>query len=670
MNGIRRILVAILLVMAVAIPIMVLATQYQVSPNVNAPTTINQPYYASLEYIDYINTTRTVTLTPGQSITIQAPLPPGPGYVLDYIEVHISQPSPALVISGSGVMYSENEIGAVVSAYTRSNQLTITNAGNKPINETITITYVFIKEEYLALNTSATSFTLNVAIPDESIQYVTQQVVELSIPNYMPFEIAGVALPNGTTLSQLVSEWSPLANYIKIEPKYAEFIANELPPGQYQVIINYGSEYVMPSAMLVKGTEFLNYTVNPGQTLEITGSEFGVPPGWNLLGYIVVVYTVQPLIVGEQPGHFEIVANRVSPVSLYSTLVQVSGISYLLPPFIRFAPMFGIYIVYDRYFEVVDNLDVPLVVTFMPIIYKPVGQWVNGNLQVTVTDADVSGGLWTALVVQLPEIAHIYKIVTPSGTVYTGLVNSEVPWGSAERLVSISPDGSQAYIAVSTLGVSETGTYTVYVNWTPITMHFTNTVNTPISGVVVKAYVNGSLVATAVSGSDGNAYVSIDEPAPFTAVVYYEGVPLYYVNVNSLINQPIQVTIGLYNVTVLFVGARNQAIPNAKITLYRVGTGPVYNGTTNSIGTASFTNVLSGTYLVTAQYGNLKYSELVTINGNDVITIKSDILAIIDGFPITTTEALIGTLGLGGAAAIAFAFANGRRNKEYEVVTM
>ncbi len=190
-----------------------------------------------------------------------------------------------------------------------------------------------------------------------------------------------MALPNGTTLSQLVSAWNPLANYIKVEPKYVELMANELPPGQYQVTINYGSEYVMPSAMLIKGTEFLNYTVNPGQTLEITGSEFGVPPGWNLLGYIVAVYTVQPLVVGEQPGHFEIIANMVSPAYLYSDLIQVSGISYLLPPFIRFAPMIGIYIVYDRYFEIVDNLNVPLVVTFMPIIYKPIGQWVNGNLE-------------------------------------------------------------------------------------------------------------------------------------------------------------------------------------------------------------------------------------------------------------------------------------------------
>ncbi len=666
----RRNLAILLVMLAITVPIIVMATQYQVSPNVNSPTTINQPYYATLEYIDYINTTRSVTLAPGQSMTIQAPLPPGPGYVLDYIEVSVNPPSPAIVVSGNGVMFSKNEIGAIISAYTRSNSLAISNAGNQPLNETITITYVFVKEEYIALNTSATTFTINIAVPDQSIQYVTQQTIEFSIPNYMPFEIASIALPNGTTLSQLVSAWSPLANYIKIEPKYVELTANELPPGQYQITINYGSEYVMPSAMLIKGTEFLNYTVNPGQTLEITGSEFGVPPGWSLLGYIVAVYTVQPLVVGEQPGHFEIIANRVSPVSLYSTLVQVSGISYLLPPFIRFAPMFGIYIVYDRYFEVVDNLNVPLVVTFMPIIYKPAGQWVNGNLQVTVSDADVSGGLWTALVVQLPEIAHIYKIVTPSGTVYTGLVNSEIPWGSAERLVSISPDGSQAYIAVSTLGVSETGTYTIYVNWTPIVMQFTNTLGSPISGVEVKAYINGSLIASATSGSDGKAYIGIDEPEPFTATVYYEGVPLYYVNVNSLINQPIGVTIGLYNVTVLFVGARNQAISNAKITLYRVGTGPTFNGTTSSTGTVGFINVLGGTYLVTAQYGNLKYSELVTINGNEVITIKSDILAIIDGFPITTMEALIGTLGLGGAAAIAFAFVGRRNSKDYEVVTM
>ncbi|WP_069806458.1 carboxypeptidase-like regulatory domain-containing protein [Vulcanisaeta thermophila] len=662
--------IATLIILAVSISVLVFASQAQISQNVNAPVTVIQPYYGILEYIDYINMTRSATLAPGQSITIQAPLPPGPGYSLSYMEVSLNPPSPAISISGANVMYSKNEIGAVISAYTTSNQLTITNSGNQAINETLSITFVFTKEEYIPLNTTSSSFTVNVTIPDNSIQYVTKQVVRFEIANYMPFEISNIALPNGTTLSQLVSQWSPLANYIKIEPKYVELTANELPPGMYSIGINYGSEYVMPSAMLIKGTEFLNYTVNPGQTLEITGSEFGVPPGWNLLGYIVAVYTVQPLVVGQQPGHFELIANRVSSVSLYSALIQVSGISYLLPPFIRFAPTFGIYIVYDRYFEVVDNLNVPLVVTFMPIIYKPVGQWINGNLKVTVSNADVSGGLWTALVVQLPEIAHITRIVTPSGTVYTGLVNSEVPWGSTVRLVSISPDGSQAYIAVSTLGVSETGTYTIYVNWTPIEMQFTNTLGSPISGVDVDAYVNGSLISTATSGANGIAYIGIKEPEPFTAVVSYDNVPIYYINVNSLINQPIGVTIGLYNVTVLFVGARGQAISNAQVSLYRVGTGPTYNGTTNNAGFVQLNNVLSGTYLVTVQYKGLKYSEFVTINGNEVITVKSDILAIIAGVPITTLEALIGTLGLGGAAAIAFTFVNGRRGKDYDVVTM
>ncbi|WP_243679433.1 carboxypeptidase-like regulatory domain-containing protein [Vulcanisaeta souniana] len=182
-------------------------------------------------------------------------------------------------------------------------------------------------------------------------------------------------------------------------------------------------------------------------------------------------------------------------------------------------------------------------------------------------------------------------------------------------------------------------------------------------------------MASSVSDANGNAYINIEEPIPFTATVSYDGVPIYYVNVNSLINQPIGVTIGLYNVTVLFVGSRNQAISNAGISLYRVNTGPTFNGTTGSTGTAAFTNVLGGTYLVTAQYHGLKYSELVTINGNDVITIKSDILAIIDGFPITTMEALIGTLGLGSAVAIVSAFVGGggrggRKGKDYEVTTI
>ncbi|WP_243679431.1 hypothetical protein [Vulcanisaeta souniana] len=215
-NSMRRNLVILLVMLAATVPIIVLATSYNVSPNVNAPTTVNQPYYAILEYIDYINTTKALTLAPSQSINIQAPLPPGQNYVLKYMEVSINPPSPAIAISGSNVMFSKNEIGAIASAYTTSDSLTITNAGNQPLNETVTITYAFVEEVYLPLNTSST-VTLNITIPDSSIQYVTQQVVELSIPNYMPFEIASVALPNGTTLSQLVSAWSPLANYVKIE---------------------------------------------------------------------------------------------------------------------------------------------------------------------------------------------------------------------------------------------------------------------------------------------------------------------------------------------------------------------------------------------------------------------------------------------------------------------
>ncbi|WP_243670276.1 hypothetical protein [Vulcanisaeta sp. JCM 16161] len=128
----RRNLAILLAVLAVTISVIALAAQYQVSPNVNAPSTINQPYYAILEYIDYINTTRTVTLAPGQSITIQAPLPPGPGYVLDYVEVSVNPPSPAILISGNNVMYSKNEVGAIVSAYTTSNSLSIANSGNQP----------------------------------------------------------------------------------------------------------------------------------------------------------------------------------------------------------------------------------------------------------------------------------------------------------------------------------------------------------------------------------------------------------------------------------------------------------------------------------------------------------------------------------------------------------
>ncbi|MFP3297980.1 MAG: hypothetical protein RXO22_02700 [Thermocladium sp.] len=661
-SGLALMLVAALMVTASALHAAVtnntLAAQ-------NQPVTVQLPYYAELTYTDIINQTSTVSLQPGQATTVQAPLSPGPGYVLKYLEIYFPTPTPALTISGAGVLVSQNQYGMITSAYTTNSSLTITNNGQTTVNATIIVSATFAKEDYIPL-TPQTS-TINITAPDYTFQYVTDQVVKLTIDNNAPFELVNAYLPNGTSLSQLVDNWYQNVTYFKIEEKALQLDMSKLPPGTYSVDIAYGAQYQMPSAMLVKGTQFFNETVSPKSSLVVSSSSFGVPAGWNLLGYVAVVYTVEPLVVGQNPVKFQVIANRVMPVYTLFNLISVAGITYILPPFIKFAPVIGIYVIYDNVFKVQNPTSSPLTVTYMPILYKQVGQWQNGNLVVTVAPSDISNGLWTSLVVQLPEVGYIQKIVTPSGVSYGGYTDSELPWGSVDRLVSISPTRHEAYIAVSTLGVNEPGQYEVYVNWAPLQVQVINTNGKPVKGATVTATQDGVNYGPIPVGANGIAYIPIKSPDPIQFTVSYQGAPVYIGYVNTLTNQPITLQLGVYNVTVVVEGQFHQALGGVNVTLYRIGYGPTYSSITSDAGTSNVNGVLAGTYQVTAQLRYAKYTKVVPItSAGKPIIIGTDILTVFYGMPITTGEALLTALGFGGAGLLFYAMSQNRKRRNIE----
>lgn len=639
----------------------------QVIPAQNQALTINLPYYAEVQYIDVINQTIQLSIPASGTYTITAPLPPGPGYSLAYVEVYFPTPLPSVGVSGN-VIKSVNEYGFVTSVYSSSGSITLVNTGQGTINGTVVVSSVFVKTIYVPLTGQS---SINITAPDYTYQYVTDQYIEVTLPNNAPYSIQDVILPNGSAFSQLVEKWSGNVTAIQLDYKHVKLDMAYLPPGNYSVILVQGSQYVMPFAMLVKGTQFYNITVNAHSQVIITTNNFGIPPGWSILGYVVTVYTVQPLVVGETGGTFIVEANRVSPVYALSQLIVVHGVSYILPPFIRFMPTIGIYVIYDSQFKVVNPLNVPVVVEYMPIIYKAVGQWSSsGNLQVQVTQSDVAQGMWTSLVVQLPEVATITSIVTPSGTVYSGYTSSELPWGSEVRLVSISPDGHEAYIAVSTLGVSQPGLYTINVHWSPLVVVVHNTYGLPVN-VSVVASQNGEAYGTYSTNSSGVALIPIYNPYPVSLAIYYDGVNAYNIGVTTLIKRPIEVTLGIYNVTAIVVGFFNQAISHANVTIYRIGTGPVYTQLTGLNGAAQLTGVLSGVYQLTASYGHAKYSRFLAVNSDEVVLVKTNILTIINGIPITTSDAIIGAVGVPTVAAVAYAVKGLiERRKPYYVENM
>ena len=625
------------------------ATQ-QATPIQNQAVSITLPYYAEVQYIDVVNQTVQLSIPAGGTYTVTAPLPPGPGYSLEYLEVYFPVPLPSIGVSGN-ILKSVNEYGFITSVYSPTGSVTLTNTGQDTVNATIVVSSVFVKTIYIPLTNQS---SISITAPDYTYQFVTDQYVELTIPNNAPFSVEDVVLPNGSSFSQLVEQWSGNVTAIQLDYKHVKLDMAYLPSGNYTIELLQGPQYEMPFAMLVKGTQFYNITVNANSQAIITTNNFGIPPGWSIMGYVVTVYTVQPLVVGEKGGTFIVEANRVSPVYTLSQLIVVHGVSYILPPFIRFMPIIGIYVIYDTQFKVVNPLNVPVIVEYMPIIYKPVGQWSNGNLQVQVYQSDVAQGMWTSLVVQLPETATITSIVTPSGTTYSGYTSSELPWGSEYRLVSISPDGHEAYIAVSTLGVSQPGTYTVNVKWDPLVVNIHNTYGSPVMATVV-ASQNGQVYGTFHTNASGIALVSVSNPYPVSLSIYYEGVDTYNIGVTTLIKKPIDVTLGVYNVTAIVVGFFNQAISKANVTMYRIGTGPVYSQLTGPNGATQLTGVLTGVYQLTASYGHAKYSKFLTVDSNEVALIKTNILTIIDGFPITTSDAIVGAIGIPAIAGVAYA---------------
>ncbi|OYT27123.1 MAG: hypothetical protein B6V02_00425 [Thermoprotei archaeon ex4572_64] len=668
-----------LLISAVIVGIMIIsAIAYTLTTSTdNTVKKIVLPYYAKLSYVVTIEKSKSLTLPPGKEFTIEIPPLPPSNYRFDYMIISIENPVMTLNVRSASEIYLEkSRMGAIEKIYAKD-KVVVTNIGSKPVNTKLTIKYVFVKSRYVELREGEN--VIEVEIPDSEVLNLGQQKVIFHIDNYLPFTIIDVKLPNGTSLSKTISSIENSTLGIKIEPKNLELNCDTLPAGTYKIIIGYGEEYIMPSVFLVKGTQFLNASVSPHESLTITGTEFGIPKDWNLLSYVVAIYSIQPLVIGQEPESFTIEASRILPVTTYRTIIEVAGISYILPPFIKFVPAIGVYIIFDKIFKIVNSQKVPLVVTYMPIIYKSVGVWSRDYVEVYVKDSDVASGLWTALVAQLPENARIVKIVTPSGAVYSGWTSTEVLWGSVPRLISISPNGHEAYIAVSTLDVSEVGKYRIHIEWKPIIFKVMTKTGKPLSNVTLKAYVGDEYVGTFKTNKNGIAEVYVTKPlenSELVVHVYYQNVEVYEVHVRTLTTRPIIVEIGTYNVTVLFMGAMNQAIPNAKITLFRIGSGPTYTATTDDSGMAIFTDVLEGTYLVTAEYKGLKYSDAVKINTNNVVTIKSDILAEIGGFVLTTLHALIATAGIGGgltAAALAFKFLKKERNKrkpDYEVLTI
>ena len=126
------------------------------------------------------------------------------------------------------------------------------------------------------------------------------------------------------------------------------------------------------------------------------------------------------------------------------------------------------------------------------------------------------------------------------------------------------------------------------------------------------------------AASAGYVEVKVYKPEPFSLEISYKGVKAAQVAVNSLVANPQPITLGIYTVKVTVVGAFNQPIAQASVSLE----GFPASGQTSSAGSVTFPDVLAGTYKVNVDVaGRVKVSDTIDVNGDVEKVVKTPIVA-------------------------------------------
>jgi len=602
-----------------------------------AVNTVVIPPMAKLENIAFKVEETTLKIDGAGVVTLAKPyVTPGEGYVYAGMKIEFLGAYPSIQVGADGALsktFDQNGFISAIYVGPDASKVTIVNTAKSQVEIKVRITYTYVKATYIPLTGDT---VLEVKVPDGKLAPGFSAMARLTIEPYAPFVVKAVERPDGTP-----------ATVYRVEPKVVEIDA----AGTYKIQI--GQEQPLPAAMLVKSLSKQTAAVSPNGEFAVSGAEVGVPQGWKLLGYVVFAYTGDVNVVGKEPtGDIVIQGGLVDTVSDVNQNIIVRSVSYLIPPVWNVNIRYKIALVYGDGFKVASTLPTTVNVIYIPIVYKEAQvKWLQDRAIVNVTETDVADGMWTAIVMQLPELAKIVSIKTPGNAVLSNATDVKLVWGGGIRVASISPDGRQAYLVVQMGETKEVGTYTFVINWSPMRIPVVDTKGRPVS----------QLSATAdkfdAAASAGYVEVKVYKPEPFSLEISYKGVKAAQVAVNSLVANPQPVTLGIYTVKVTVVGAFNQPIAQASVSLE----GFPASGQTSSAGSVTFPDVLAGTYKVNVDVaGRVKVSDTIDVNGDVEKVVKTPIVAMVGGVPITTLDALATA---GGLSAAGLYFALSRRKE-------
>jgi hypothetical protein len=602
-----------------------------------AATTVVIPPTAKLEQIAYKVEETTIKIQGAGFATLAKPyVTPGEGYVYAGMKIEFLGAYPSLQIGADGQLsktFDQNGFVSAVYAGPDVSKITLVNTAKDQIEVKVRVTYTYVKASYVPLNGDT---TIEINVPDGKLAQGFNAMARLTIEPYAPFAIKAVERPDGTP-----------ATVYRVEPKVVEINT----PGKYKIMIAQGQP--LPAAMLVKSLSKQTATVAANGEFAVTGAEVGVPQGWRLLGYVVFAYTGDANLIGKDiTGDISIQGGLVDTVTDVNQNIIVRSVSYLIPPVWNFNIRYKIAIVYGEQFKITTSLPSTVNVIYIPIVYREAQvKWLPDRALVNITDVDVADGQWTAVVMQLPELARIVAIRTPGNAMISNATDVKLVWGGGVRAASISPDGRQAYLLVQMGDTKETGTYTFMISWSPMRIPVVDTRGKPV------AQLSATADKFEAAASAGYVEVKVYRPEPFTLDISYKGVKAAQVVVNSLVANPQPVTLGIYQVKVVVVGVLNQPIAEASVSI----DGFPASGKTDGTGAVKFPDVLAGTYKVNTDVGGrVKVSDTLEVNGDTEKVVKTPIVAVVGGVPITTLDALA-TAGALSAAGLYFALS---RRKE------
>jgi hypothetical protein len=596
-----------------------------------AATTVVIPPTAKLEQIAYKVEETTIKIQGAGFATLAKPyVTPGEGYVYAGMKIEFLGAYPSVQIGADGQLsktFDQNGFVSAVYAGPDVSKITLVNTAKDQIEVKVRVTYTYVKASYVPLNGDT---TIEINVPDGKLAQGFNAMARLTIEPYAPFVIKAVERPDGTP-----------ATVYRVEPKVVEINT----PGKYKVVIAQGQP--LPASVLVKSLSKQTASVAPNGEFAVTGAEVGVPQGWKLLGYVVFAYTGDASLIGKEiTGDINIEGGLVDVVTDVNQNIIVRSVSFLIPPVWNFNIRYKIAIVYGEQFKVSTNLPSTVSVIYIPIVYKEAQvKWLPDRALVNVTEAELADGQWTAVVMQLPELAKIVAIRTPGNAMISNATDVKLVWGGGVRAASISPDGREAYMVVQMGDTKETGTYTFTINWRPMRIPVVDTKGRPVP------YLSAVADKFETAASSGYVEVKVYKPEPFTVDISYRGVKAAQVVVNSLVADPQPVTLGIYQVKLMVVGALNQPIAEASVSV----DGFPASGKTDNAGVVKFPDMLAGTYKINVDVGGrVKVSDTLEVNGDTEKIVKTPIVAVVGGVPITTLDALATAGGL-SAAGLYFA---------------